>query len=724
MSKIEELVYGKSWCEGINMQDYEKTKDQLIKELIDLREENRVLKKEIQSYKSIVADSSHSFTPTNPVKNIQSSFFTNPSDFKKAHYEAIKYKEKIEEIVESVSDAFFRLDSQWRYIYINKGAEVLKNIHKDLVGQVFWEASPHFNDSIIYDEFHRAVEEKEPVIFEYYSNSSNKYLEFRCYPSQEGLSVIVINISDRYEAKQKVKLNEIRLETLVKLNQMTDVTIKEIVDFTFKQAIELTGSEIGWIGFMNEDETKVTIYSYSQNVMEDSKISGEGIALSTENSGIWGEAIRQRRPFLMNDYLAPNPLKRGYPDGHMPIKRFLVLPIFDDKKIVITVAVANKREEYDESDINQLTLLVSGIWRIIQRKKAEERLCQLESHFSNIFKLSPVAMSIINGADGSFSDVNDAFVNITGYTKNEVIGKHWTEFGLFQKADIEKIRKKFYKHSSYYNLETNFFTKSGERAYGLSSYEHIDLSGKKCILFATLDITEKRKYEKELARLDRFNLIGEMAAGIGHEVRNPMTTVRGFLQLLFNKEDYSKHREYFSLMIQELDRANSIITSFLSLAKNKSVNLKVQNLNSIIANIYPLIEADAIVSDNYINMELNEVPDLPLDEKEIHQLILNLVRNGIEAMSPGGKITIKTYVDGKDIILAVSDEGHGIAPTLVDKIDTPFFTTKDNGTGLGLPVCYSIASRQNAKIDIETDSAGTTFFVRFLRRRSKKDKKE
>ncbi|NLI14576.1 ATP-binding protein [Pelotomaculum propionicicum] len=233
------------------------------------------------------------------------------------------------------------------------------------------------------------------------------------------------------------------------------------------------------------------------------------------------------------------------------------------------------------------------------------------------------------------------------------------------------------------------------------------------MLILGIDITEQKRLGKEIARLERLNLVGEMAAGIGHEIRNPMTTVRGLLQMLGEKDDCAKYKDYFNLMIEELDRANTIISEYLSLAKNKPVELKKHSLNRIISVILPLITADALVTDKRIEVELANIPKLLLDEKEIRQLILNLVRNGLEAMSPGGSVIIKTYADDEDVVLAVRDHGNGIDPEILEKIGTPFHTTKENGTGLGLAVCYSIAARHNATIDLETGTEGTTFYVRF-----------
>jgi len=104
---------------------------------------------------------------------------------------------------------------------------------------------------------------------------------------------------------------------------------------------------------------------------------------------------------------------------------------------------------------------------------------------------------------------------------------------------------------------------------------------------------------------------------------------------------------------------------------------------------------------------------IPLAEEEIRQLIINLVRNGLQAMSTGGNLSIRTFMTEQEIVLAIQDDGPGIAPEVLEKIGTPFYTTKENGTGLGLSVCYSIAAKHNAMIDIETSTRGTTFYVRF-----------
>ena len=226
-------------------------------------------------------------------------------------------------------------------------------------------------------------------------------------------------------------------------------------------------------------------------------------------------------------------------------------------------------------------------------------------------------------------------------------------------------------------------------------------------------LQQKKKEDEEIAKLERLNVIGEMAAGIAHEIRNPMTAVRGFLQLLEGKQELNNYRRFFSLMIGELDRANSIISEFLSIARNTSGYIKPGNIKSLVASLYPLLMADALSEEKNVEVNLQEVPDLIMNEEEIRQLVLNLARNGLEAMPAGGTLTLKTYSDDNQIVLAVKDQGGGIDPDILPKLGTPFLTSKKNGTGLGLAVCYGIAARHNARLDFETGPQGTEFRVRF-----------
>jgi signal transduction histidine kinase len=228
------------------------------------------------------------------------------------------------------------------------------------------------------------------------------------------------------------------------------------------------------------------------------------------------------------------------------------------------------------------------------------------------------------------------------------------------------------------------------------------------------DITELRQLRDELGRMDRLSLVGQMAASITHEIRNPMAVIRGFVQLMKERTGEA-HHEYFRIIMDELDRANMIISDFLSLAQNRMIDKEFTSLNDIVTEIMPLIQADSNLRG--LHVQWSPQPDLPklwLNDKEMKQLILNLARNGLEAMKDDGSLLISTRSYSGKVELRVKDTGIGISQEQMDKLFEPFFTTKSRGTGLGLPVCLSIVEKHRGRIMVESKiGEGTTFIVKF-----------
>jgi PAS domain S-box-containing protein len=369
--------------------------------------------------------------------------------------------------------------------------------------------------------------------------------------------------------------------------------------------------------------------------------------------------------------------------------------------------------DYPFHDIDGTLLVLELLVDITERKRMEDKLRSSEERFFKAFNASPALMIIRTVKDMQCLDVNEHCLDLTGYSREEFIGSTLAELNIYSPSSIDGVLNEVFEKGKCSNFEISFRKKSGELRTGLLSSELISLDGEQVMLSVVNDITDIKQMEKEMAQLDRLNLVGKMAATIAHEIRNPLTTVKGFLQLLREKERYVQDRDYFKIMTDELERTNSIITEFLSLAKNKAVEFKRTDLNNMLSYIIPLIKADAMQDGKNITMDLGSIPELILDKKEIHKIIFNLTRNGLEAMAPGEYLFISTYQDGDEVVLAVRDQGRGIEPGVLEKLGTPFFTTKENGTGLGLAVCYSIAARHNARIEIKTGAGGTTFFVKF-----------
>jgi len=229
------------------------------------------------------------------------------------------------------------------------------------------------------------------------------------------------------------------------------------------------------------------------------------------------------------------------------------------------------------------------------------------------------------------------------------------------------------------------------------------------------DVTELRQLQSEVGRMERLSLVGQMAASITHEIRNPMAVIRGFVQLI--QERSSKNQdEYFQIVIDELDRANMIISDFLSLAQNRELAMELTSLHDVVNDLIPLLSADANLRGQSLEVSLCE--DLPLimmNDREIKQLFLNIARNGMEAMDNKGSLHISTSNSGNKIELRIADQGVGIPPEQMQHLFEPFFSTKTQGTGLGLPLCLSIAERHNGRIDVESkEGEGTAFIVTFI----------
>lgn len=360
-----------------------------------------------------------------------------------------------------------------------------------------------------------------------------------------------------------------------------------------------------------------------------------------------------------------------------------------------------------------------GVARLKQLEQQARELRRTDEQLFRIFNNTPdVAIQTFDAA-GNLTFWNNASERLYGFTQEEVIGQPLTKILLDEKqwASLRAILEEIDRSNSLYGpAEWQIRHKKGSEVTVYSTLFPIALSnGKREFICMDLDITERKLLASEIERLDRLNLVGELAASLAHEIRNPMTTVRGYLQMLLHKRGLLKHAGHLELMIEELDSANQIISEYLSLAKNKKIDRKELCLDQLIETILPLLSAEAVRQNKSINWSPGDTRNLWLDANEIRQLVINIVRNALDAVGAGGRIDISTAMDAGEIVLTVQDNGPGIPAEILDKIGTPFFTTKPSGTGLGLAVCFSIAARHNATMAIRSGGEGTSVAVRFLR---------
>ncbi len=196
------------------------------------------------------------------------------------------------------------------------------------------------------------------------------------------------DITDRKQAEEALKLDESRLEALLRLNAMEAKSLDEIIDYALEEMIILTKSESGYLAFVNDDETVLNIHSWSKKAMEECKLRYNTMICPMKQAGLWGEPVRQRRPVITNDYDAPNPLKKGVPKRHFKLIRHVGVPFVEGNKVVMTAGVGNKPEDYNDADVRQISLMMDGIWKIIQRRKVGETLRKYMSEQERALQIS------------------------------------------------------------------------------------------------------------------------------------------------------------------------------------------------------------------------------------------------------------------------------------------------------------------------------------------------
>lgn len=223
---------------------------------------------------------------------------------------------------------------------------------------------------------------------------------------------------------------------------------------------------------------------------------------------------------------------------------------------------------------------------------------------------------------------------------------------------------------------------------------------------------EKLLMSEELARKsEKLTLTGQLAAGIAHEIRNPLTAIKGFFQLV--DSGFTMKKEHVRLMSSELMRIEEILNELLLLAKPHDLKFWKKDMNQIVGQVIMLMETEANLKHVRLNAILDEQPlYVNCDENQLKQVFINLIKNGLESMPQGGVMTVTTSSGGGVVMVRFTDQGTGILPEQMDRLGQPFFTTKEKGTGLGLAVSFTIIENHKGTVSIKSEPGqGATFLV-------------
>ncbi|MDP1383591.1 PAS domain S-box protein [Priestia megaterium] len=355
---------------------------------------------------------------------------------------------------------------------------------------------------------------------------------------------------------------------------------------------------------------------------------------------------------------------------------------------------------------------------ITDKKKIEQRLKDNEQLYRSLVENNTDA--IIN-LDLNFNilSVNEATEKITGYCKEELVKKPFRD--LVDKEDQTKVTENFIGASKgkTSRIEMSGIHKKGHSILLDVKSETIRINEKSVGIFAVVrDITAAKEKEELIRKSEKLSVVGELACAVAHEVRNPLTSLKGFIQLLqyknINNEDQDKH--YYDIMLTEIERINLIVSEFMMLSRPQAITYQNKNVVSLLVDVITLLETIAIMKNIEVTREFeSNISLVKCEGNQIKQVFINIFKNAIEAVPNNGKIHIKVEKwKNNRICISFSDNGNGIPNDLIGRLGEPFYTTKEKGTGLGLMVCYKIIEEHGGRINIKSEmNQGTTVDIIF-----------
>ncbi|GAA0611722.1 hypothetical protein GCM10009001_31190 [Virgibacillus siamensis] len=314
--------------------------------------------------------------------------------------------------------------------------------------------------------------------------------------------------------------------------------------------------------------------------------------------------------------------------------------------------------------------------------------------------------------NGKLIFVSQSVEQLLGYKSDELLGSEW--FDYIARDDMEYLKKYMDGLEEESGKPFNIHVRDWSGKYIWT--EHIisrvrDKFGRLFFVSIVKDITDKKEAEEMMVRSEKMSVAGQLAAGIAHEIRNPLTSLKGFLQLI--QAGVSRKEEYYKIMIDEIEKMETITSELLFISKPLTDNKRVESIDSMVEDVITLLKPQAGLKNIEITRNISGNYSVFCDRSQIKQVLINLVKNAIEAMDEPGEIHIHAFIQKQYVTVDVIDQGAGIPEELIHKLGEPFFTTKQNGTGLGIMIIQQILEKHDGELEIQqNESKGSTFRIK------------
>ncbi|HEY2420626.1 MAG TPA: PAS domain S-box protein [Neobacillus sp.] len=391
----------------------------------------------------------------------------------------------------------------------------------------------------------------------------------------------------------------------------------------------------------------------------------------------------------------------------------LIIPFFHKEGSILEVAVSCSPFRNESGEI----IAIMGIFRDVTELVKMERELKKTRKLYNLITENTTDMIKIYSKKLKVVYASPSHQIVIGIPPEQLLGK--SVYNLIvpeEREHLDGIFQKVIETGEPQLLQVKLRTAGKEIILSETNISPIFNEQNEIDSFVTVarNITDREKNDVALRNLDRLSIIGQLAAGVAHEIRNPLTSLKGFSKLLKSTAEKEKQEDYLAIIMNELDRIDMIVNEFMSLAKPQAIQFERVNLIAILESTANMLHPQALLNDVQIKSNFpKEDIEILCSPNQLKQVFVNFIKNAIESMPDGGSVYINVQrMDNKKIMVSIADEGVGIDTDLLKFLGTPFYTTKDKGIGLGLTVSNKIIQEHNGAMEIESQiEIGTTIKV-------------
>jgi len=588
------------------------------------------------------------------------------------------------------------------------------------------------------------------------------------------LGFLMVNRLRREQAADNLLRTEARMRTLVKILQFPVESITEFLDFSLYQALELTESSLGCVFTCSEDQYDFILNSAAPKEWVESSKINTFQSYKLDEIGFWGEGAVQHRGIIENNPRSKSRTKKHFPFSQPEISNYLSIPVFRNDKIVAVIGLANKKGDYEETNLLELSILINGVLKAVERKNAEDELQNSEELFRALFEKSPTGYTLTS-LDGNYLKVNKSFASMLGYSAEEIIGRNWADFTfsddiplnrdilqpLFSDVQktVELVKRYLHKDGKLVTvLISTTLLSTSQNAPQFFITNILDISNRKAIedkLFNTqielqqmlieseqshdalLSVIEDQKNAEEvIVKLnleleqrvkDRTNQLvnanKELEAfsfSVSHDLRAPLRALDGYSVLLLG--DYSSQlddqgKEFLKHIREASKKMGQLIDDllFLSRVTRSEIHLEKVNLSAMAQEI--LSELLSQEPERFVDVDVTPGIIVKADPKLLGIALGNLIGNAVKftGKQKKGFIQIGCVEKAGNKVYYVRDNGAGFNMKFVDKLFTPFQRLHQPqefpGTGIGLVTVQRIITRHGGRIWPDSKvGQGATFY--------------